>query len=108
MALNLQVGRTLLSTEQMRGGGKGRCVELLHAFGDMLWGLSPTKAAPNDGFSLDGVLPLAADGDHAADASAAEGAAAQDGMAAKGSPLRIGVEISGHGWCAFRNRDVRA
>ncbi len=81
MALNLQVGRTLLSTEQMRGGGKGRCVELLHAFGDMLWGLSPTKAAPNDGFSLDGVLPLAADGDDAADASSAEGAAAQDGMA---------------------------
>lgn len=37
-ALGMQVGRTLMSTQQMRerAGGKGRCVELLHAFGDML------------------------------------------------------------------------
>jgi hypothetical protein len=35
---NAQVGRTLMGTQQMRerAGGKGRCVELLHAFGDML------------------------------------------------------------------------
>ena len=38
VSIHPQVGRTLMGTQQMRerAGGKGRCVELLHAFGDML------------------------------------------------------------------------
>ena len=34
-----------MGTQQMRerAGGKGRCVELLHAFGDMLCASGPSK-----------------------------------------------------------------
>lgn len=86
------MGRTLLSTEQMRErcGGKGRCVELLHAFGDMLWALSPSRAAPNDGFSPDGVLPVD-DGDPAA----AEAGAAQNGAGSGAGPDGIAAEDAG-------------
>ncbi|CAD7700468.1 unnamed protein product [Ostreobium quekettii] len=41
-----------------RAGGKGRLVEILHSFGDLLWASHPEQPVPNPGFTLGMILPV--------------------------------------------------
>lgn len=58
--MGAQVGRALLSSEEARRQPQGRLLELLHVFGDYLWGLAPGGPVPNAGFDVAAgcVLPL--------------------------------------------------
>ena len=56
----IQVGRALLSSDEAKQQSQGRLLELVHAFGDCLWGLAPGRPGPNLGFDAKAgqVLPI--------------------------------------------------
>ena len=107
------VGRMAVSkTEALRDGMKGRGLQLLHHYPDLLWAMGD-KSAPNPGFTPQRVFPLtapapAADAEGgdgaspaaaaAAEAPAGEGAAAA-AAAAAGEALE-GLSLTGGGEAA--------
>lgn len=52
MGSSVQVGRAFLSADEAKGTSQGRLLELLHVFGDCLWGLASGGPVPNAGFNV--------------------------------------------------------
>ncbi|KAL6756369.1 putative Ligatin [Haematococcus lacustris] len=56
----LAVGQAVMSSQEALSRKAGKLVEVLQAYGDVLWSGLGGRAVPNDGFLVSGVVPLGA------------------------------------------------
>ncbi|GMH37190.1 hypothetical protein BSKO_05063 [Bryopsis sp. KO-2023] len=56
----IAVGRTTMTSRDVKDSirGKGKLVEIIHHFGDLLWQSHPDRPVPNPGFTEEMVLPI--------------------------------------------------
>ena len=73
----------------VRADGKGKLVEVLHCFGDLLWASHPDKPVPNPGFTMEMIFP-------ADEVTVAAGAASEQPLA---DPCDAAVAVSADSRC---------